>query len=80
MNSAENNSLFVDLSNTESANVNGGDGLDVSMMSSGRDGVGTTAKFGLGDYIFMIGAGTLFGNPGLTQTEIQYAWEQSIYF
>ncbi len=41
---------------------------------------GGNVSFNLNTYIFMLGAGVLFGNPGLTEQEIQFAWEQSFVF
>ena len=34
-------------------------------------------SFDLDTYLFILGAGVLFGNPGLTPDEIQFAWEKS---
>ncbi|MFN6569132.1 hypothetical protein [Dendronalium sp. ChiSLP03b] len=36
--------------------------------------------FDLDTYMFILGAGILFGNPGLTPEEIQFAWESSFVF
>ncbi|MDJ0735868.1 MAG: hypothetical protein QNJ47_17695 [Nostocaceae cyanobacterium] len=41
---------------------------------------GGNISFNLNMYMFMLGAGVLFGNPGLTPDEIQFAWEQSFVF
>ncbi|GAB1541447.1 hypothetical protein NUACC21_41180 [Scytonema sp. NUACC21] len=60
----EKKKLFTEVSAEDSATVSGGQ---------------TDLSFHLDDYIFYLGAGTLFGNPGLTPTEIQYGWENSIY-
>ncbi len=54
--------LFTDLTAEESAAVNGG----------------TQVNFDLNTYLFIIGAGVVFGNPGLTPEEIQFAFESSI--
>ncbi len=59
--------LFTEVTSEESATVSGGNGS------------GTDLEFHLGDYIFYLGAGVLFGNPGLTTAEVQYGWEESIY-
>ena len=55
--------LFTDLTAEESAAVNGGS---------------TQVNFDLNTYLFIIGAGVVFGNPGLTPEEIQFAFESSI--
>ncbi|MDJ0676064.1 MAG: hypothetical protein QNJ36_11880 [Calothrix sp. MO_167.B42] len=34
--------------------------------------------FNLDDYLFVIGAGVIFGNPGLTEDEVQFGWELAI--
>ncbi|GAB1541446.1 hypothetical protein NUACC21_41170 [Scytonema sp. NUACC21] len=60
----EKKQLFAEVSAEDSATVSGGQ---------------TDLSFHLDDYIFYLGAGTLFGNPGLTSDEIQHGWENSIY-
>ncbi len=55
--------LFTDLTAEESAVVNGGS---------------TQVNFDLNTYLFIIGAGVVFGNPGLTPEEIQFAFESAI--
>lgn len=57
--------LFTELNLEESAAVSGGY-LQVS--------------FDLNTYLFILGAGVVFGNPGLTPDEIQFAWESSFIF
>jgi len=57
--------LFSELNSEESAAVSGGS-LQVS--------------FDLNTYLFILGAGVVFGNPGLTPSEIQFAWESSFVF
>ncbi|MBW4688712.1 MAG: hypothetical protein KME40_27410 [Komarekiella atlantica HA4396-MV6] len=57
--------LFTELNLEESAAVSGGN-LQVS--------------FDLNTYLFILGAGVVFGNPGLTPDEIQFAWESSFVF
>ncbi|NDJ25328.1 hypothetical protein GS682_27550 [Nostoc sp. B(2019)] len=57
--------LFTELNLEESAAVSGGY-LQVS--------------FDLNTYLFILGAGVVFGNPGLTPDEIQFAWESSFVF
>ncbi len=51
--------LFTDLTSEESAAVSGG----------------IRVRFDLDTYLFILGAGILFGNPGLTSDEIQFAWK-----
>jgi hypothetical protein len=58
----ENNNLFTEVPAEESAVVSGG----------------YYFNFNLNAYLFGLGAGTVFGNPGLTADEIQYVWEQSL--
>ncbi len=58
----EKSPLFTELSSEESAAVSGG---------------GSRVSFDVNTYLFILGAGVLFGNPGLTSEEIQFAWEQS---
>ncbi|GAB1541449.1 hypothetical protein NUACC21_41200 [Scytonema sp. NUACC21] len=58
----EKSPLFTELSSEESAAVSGGR---------------SRASFDVNTYLFILGAGLLFGNPGLTSEEIQFAWEQS---
>lgn len=36
------------------------------------------ANFNLNNYLFILGAGVQFGNPGLTPLEIQFAWQSAI--
>lgn len=36
------------------------------------------ASFNLNDYLFILGAGVVFGNPTLTIAETQFAWEKAI--
>lgn len=59
----EKNSLFSEVTEQEAATVSGG--LAVS-------------AFALDSYLFALGAGTQFGNPGLTPDEIQFAWESAV--
>lgn len=61
----EQNLLFTDISSEEAATVSGGR---------------SRVSFDLDTYAFIIGAGVLFGNPGLTPEEIQFAWEQAFVF
>ena len=37
-------------------------------------------SFDIERYLFILGAGLLFGNPGLTKDEIQFAWERAFVF
>lgn len=56
--------LFTDLTSEESAAVSGG----------------IRVRFDLDTYLFILGAGILFGNPGLTSDEIQFAWQSAFVF
>jgi len=56
--------LFTEISPEESATVSGG----------------IRISFDLNTYMFILGAGILFGNPGLTKDEIQFAWESAFIF
>ena len=60
----EKSPLFTELTSEESAVVSGG----------------TQVSFDLDTYLFILGAGVVFGNPGLTPEEIQFAWMQSFVF
>ncbi|MDJ0695477.1 hypothetical protein [Mastigocoleus sp. MO_188.B34] len=37
-------------------------------------------SFDIERYLFILGTGFLFGNPGLTKDEIQFAWERAFIF
>jgi hypothetical protein len=56
--------LFTELISEESATVSGG----------------IRVRFDLDTYLFILGAGILFGNPGLTSEEIQFAWQSAFVF
>ncbi|MUG97511.1 hypothetical protein F7734_36390 [Scytonema sp. UIC 10036] len=58
----ENKVLFSEISAEESATVSGGVEVD----------------FNLPGYLFIIGAGTVFGQPGLTPDELQFAFETAV--
>ncbi len=58
----DSNPLFQEITPEESASVSGGN-LQVG--------------FDMNTYLFMLGAGVVFGNPGLTQDEIQFAWKSA---
>jgi hypothetical protein len=60
MNPTENQELFVELASEESVAVSGG---------------APTLSFNLDDYLFILGAAQVFGNPGVTTDEVQSAWE-----
>ncbi|WP_341530774.1 hypothetical protein WKK05_16785 [Nostoc sp. UHCC 0302] len=60
-----NNTLFTEITAEESATVSGGD-------------YGTLVNFNLNKYLFVLGAGVVFGNPGLTPAEIQFGFENAI--
>jgi hypothetical protein len=63
--SANTNSLFVEMNSEESVNVSGG------VTSTGL-------TFNLDDYLFFLGAAQVFGAPGVTTDEVQFAWEKAI--
>jgi hypothetical protein len=44
----------------------------------GGNNHGTSGYFDLQGYIFGLGAGVLFGNPGLTPDEVQVVWERAL--
>ncbi|MBD2360413.1 hypothetical protein H6G36_04280 [Anabaena minutissima FACHB-250] len=56
--------LFTEITSEDASVVNGG--LRVS--------------FDWNTYFFILGAGVLLGNPGLTPEEIQFAWESAFVF
>jgi hypothetical protein len=56
--------LFTDLTSEEAAAVSGG----------------IRVGFDLDTYLFILGAGMVFGNPGLTPDEIQFAWKSAFIF
>lgn len=58
-------SLFTNLSIEEAAAVNGGN---------------PPVTFDMDIYLYILGAGVVFGNPGLTPAEIQFAWESAFVF
>jgi hypothetical protein len=60
-----NNNLFTEVSFEESATVSGGQ---------------VTNLFNLDQYLYILGAGITFGNPGLTTDEVQFAFEESFGF
>ncbi|MBD2503110.1 hypothetical protein [Anabaena azotica] len=60
-----NNNLFTEVAVEESATVSGGQ---------------VTNLFNLDQYLYIIGAGTTFGNSGLTTDEVQFAFESAFGF
>lgn len=56
------NNLFTEVASEESATVSGGQVDDL---------------FNLHQYLYIIGAGTTFGNAGLNTTEVQFAFESA---
>jgi hypothetical protein len=60
----EKNPLFSEITPEEAAVVSGGNKF----------------RFDLNTYLFILGAGVQFGNPGLTREEVQFAWEKSFVF
>jgi hypothetical protein len=63
MQSTETKELFVELASEESVNVSGG---------------AVTFSFNLDDYLYILGAAQVFGNPGVTTSEVQSAWEAAL--
>jgi hypothetical protein len=81
--------LFAEISTSEETQLSGGysyhgrsDGSQSSNLSSSSSGSsgGRRFTFDLNFYIFGIGAAYLFGNPGVTQEEVQFVWERSFRF
>ncbi|NDJ25330.1 hypothetical protein GS682_27560 [Nostoc sp. B(2019)] len=70
MQAIETNALFTDVTVEESATVSGGTDYK-------KDG--TYVNFDLNGYLFILGAGVVFGNPGLTPDETQFAFESAIH-
>ncbi len=64
MQGQENNALFTEISAEESSVASGGHGNDF--------------HFNLDAYLFILGAGVVFGNPTLTPDEIQFGFESAI--
>ncbi len=56
------NNLFIEVAIEESATVSGGQ---------------VNRLFNLDQYLYTIGAGTTFGNAGLTPAEVQFAFESA---
>ncbi|MDJ0695478.1 MAG: hypothetical protein QNJ49_21655 [Mastigocoleus sp. MO_167.B18] len=63
MSTTKKQNLFADVTTQESSTVSGGTAV---------------VNFNLDSYLFSLGAGLQFGNPGLTADETQFAWENSI--
>jgi hypothetical protein len=57
------NNLFVEMDSEESVNVSGGF---------------TSLTFSLDDYLFVLGAAQVFGNPGVTAEEVQAGWKYAL--
>ncbi|MCC5614859.1 hypothetical protein LC605_07190 [Nostoc sp. CHAB 5836] len=64
----ENNTLFTEVSAEQSSVVSGG--------KKGKKG--NDFHFNLDAYLFVIGAGMVYGVPGLSADETYYAWESAI--
>lgn len=69
-------SLFIDLNAEESASLSGGGRKRRPTRECNT--CGTSGYFDLQGYIFGLGSGVLFGNPGLTPDEIQVVWERAL--
>lgn len=69
MQAQENNALFTEISAEESSVASGG---------HGHGGHGNDFHFNLDAYLFVLGAGVVFGNPTLTPDEIQFGFESAI--
>ncbi len=65
------NNLFTEVNFEESATVSGG------QTTPGTPGTGTF-NFNLNKYLFIVGAGVVYGNAGLTANELDFAFEQAI--
>jgi hypothetical protein len=69
--------LFTEISSEESSVVSGGVGI--GDYGGGHGGHHKNDfHFNLDAYLFVLGAGVVFGNPTLTPDEIQYGWEKAI--
>jgi hypothetical protein len=55
--------LFTDLSSMESVDVSGG---------------APSFSFNLDNYLMVLGAAQVFGNPGVTTDEVQSAWKAAL--
>ncbi len=66
----ENNTLFNEISAEQSEVVRGGKKRSHSNSNS--------LTFDLDAYLFVLGAGVVFGNPSLTSDEIQAGWEYAL--
>ncbi|WP_414569444.1 hypothetical protein [Nostoc sp. CCY 9925] len=64
----ENNALFTEVSAEQSQVVSGGK----------KRGHSDSLTFDLDAYLFVLGAGVVFGNPTLTSDEIQVGWEYAL--
>lgn len=65
--------LFAEIPSEESSVVSGG-----RRRGHDRDDR-NDFHFNLDAYLFILGAGTVFGNPGLTPDETYHAWESAIH-
>lgn len=82
MNTTTKSTLFTDLVPEESVAISGGD-LSLGYGGNGHDsyhpkGEGTVVNFDLNSYLFILGAGVVFGQQGLTPSEQQFAFETAI--
>ncbi|MCC5619588.1 hypothetical protein LC605_31975 [Nostoc sp. CHAB 5836] len=68
----ENNALFTEVS-AEQSSVIGGGGKKGKKEYKRND-----FHFNLDAYLFIIGAGVVYGVSGLTADETHYAWESAI--
>jgi hypothetical protein len=69
----EKTTLFEDINAEESAIVSGGSGYMHSSYCS-TSPYRNDLHFDLDKYLFVLGAGVTFGNPGLTPDEVQAGW------
>ena len=73
--------LFTEITPEESVAVSGGIGIG---LDSGYNPCKDPCyyqknfNFDLNRYLFVLGAGTVFGNPGLTPDEVQKGWESAL--
>jgi hypothetical protein len=68
----EKTALFEDINAEESAIVSGGSLYEIYCPPSSP--YRNDLHFDLDKYLFVLGAGVTFGNPGLTPDEVQAGW------
>lgn len=91
MSTIKDHALFTELIPEEAAVVSGGGRRHhIGGGGGGMGGPGpgpyppgparptNTSSFNLDQYLFVLGAGVVFGNPGVTPDETQAAWESAL--